>query len=61
MRELRAAEVEAGCLIVGEFERAASFALQDTGGGPHYISIHVGCLSPSPQRPICLFREPQPF
>lgn len=34
------------------------FALQDGGGGPHYISLHVGPLSPSPQRLFCLFREP---
>lgn len=38
-----------------------SFALRDGGGEPHYISLHVGPLSPSPQRLFCLFRELEPF
>lgn len=38
-----------------------SFALQNEGDRPHYISFHVWPLSPSAQRLFCLFREAEPF
>lgn len=47
--------------LSGQPVGSLSFALQDRGGEPHYISLHVGPLSPSPQRLFCLFREPKPF
>lgn len=61
---VRATGVEAGWLIVGEFERAAGCwaSLCSTKRRAEGLIISLSMsLSPSPQRPFCLFREPQPF